>query len=366
LVITLVAYASVTGPEARYTNAPGDIGTCTNCHDTFENPNVGPGSVTIQGNPAVYEPGQSYTLSVTVRQAVQRFGFQMTVIDSGGNRAGTLEPLGPETQINSQTGLGGRQYIQHTQQGTVPTTQGQRVWQIRWIAPSTDIGTVRFYAAGNAANGNGTNQGDYIYTTSAVSDSPTSVVTVRFVSAPDGQTLQAGSKFTINWSATGGSNVAGYELRYSTDDGATFPITNLIFSTTDSNVTSHEWTVPNVSTTEARIRVQASTQAGGVVTSLSGRFTIVGGPGVPLPRIFNASVSGKKLIVSGENFQFDADLLMDGQKQKKTSNDETNPTTMLIAKKSGKKIARGQTVKLQVRNPDGTLSAEFSYTRPLE
>jgi hypothetical protein len=38
---------------------------------------------------------------------------------------------------------------------------------------------------------------------------------------------------------------------------------------------------------------------------------------------------------------------------------------MLIAKKSGKKIAPGETVTLQVRNSDGALSAPFSFSRPI-
>jgi hypothetical protein len=37
---------------------------------------------------------------------------------------------------------------------------------------------------------------------------------------------------------------------------------------------------------------------------------------------------------------------------------------MLVAMKSGKnKISVGQTVSLQVRNPDNTLSPEFPFTR---
>jgi protocatechuate 3,4-dioxygenase beta subunit len=84
-------------------------------------------------------------------------------------------------------------------------------------------------------------------------------------------------------------------------------------------------------------------------------------PSAP-PEIFNAAASGKKLMVSGQNFGSGAAILMDGEKQK-TRNDETNATSLLIAKKAGKKIEAGQTVTLQVRNPDNSLSNEFSFTR---
>jgi len=82
-----------------------------------------------------------------------------------------------------------------------------------------------------------------------------------------------------------------------------------------------------------------------------------------LPRIFNASVRGKKLFITGENFDSAATILLDGETQK-TANDDQAPTASLIGKKAGKKISSGQTVTLMVRNSDGTLSNAFSFTRP--
>jgi hypothetical protein len=81
-------------------------------------------------------------------------------------------------------------------------------------------------------------------------------------------------------------------------------------------------------------------------------------------RITSASVSGKMLIVNGEGFSAGAKIILNGEVQKKTANDEQNPTTTLIALKAGKLIARGQSVTLQVRNPDGSLSNVFTFTRP--
>jgi hypothetical protein len=83
-----------------------------------------------------------------------------------------------------------------------------------------------------------------------------------------------------------------------------------------------------------------------------------------IPQITGASVSGKSLFVFGLSFDQGASLFIDGVRQSKTSNDSQNPTTLLIAKKSGKKIRRGQTVMLQVRNNNGTFSQQFRFTRP--
>jgi hypothetical protein len=363
LLITAIAYASATGPEARYTGAPGDIGTCYNCHDAVPSGiNSGAGSVQINGLPAVYNPGQEYTFTVVTQQAgKQRYGFQITAIDGNGNRAGTLTPDGSDSQLNSQTGSGGRQYIQHSQSGTLPNGQSNHTWRVRWTAPSTDVGTVRFYGAGNAANGDGTNQGqDNIYTTSALTESPTTVVTVQLETQPAGQTLAAGSKYLIDWAVTNPSNVDSYELRYSTDDGMTFPITNLIFSTVDAAVTSFEWTVPNVSTTQARIRLLAATKAGSAIEVRSGQFTIAGDGSAQIPSIVGAEIIGKHLYVDAVNLKEGAKVVLDGV----TVKTSVESSTRLKCKKAGKKIARNQQVDLLIKFSDGTQTDLFVWVRP--
>jgi hypothetical protein len=83
------------------------------------------------------------------------------------------------------------------------------------------------------------------------------------------------------------------------------------------------------------------------------------------PQITGAEVVGKSLIVRGRNFDLGAELRLNGSRQKKTVNDEQNITSALTAAKSGKKIQRGQTVTLEVINPDGARSEGFLFTRPL-
>jgi hypothetical protein len=80
------------------------------------------------------------------------------------------------------------------------------------------------------------------------------------------------------------------------------------------------------------------------------------------PRIDGASLRGKQLVVDGAGFESRAKILLNGVAQK-TASDDQNPAARLIAKKGGKKISRGETVAIQVRNPDGTLSNELSFTR---
>jgi photosystem II stability/assembly factor-like uncharacterized protein len=87
--------------------------------------------------------------------------------------------------------------------------------------------------------------------------------------------------------------------------------------------------------------------------------------GVAAPKVVDAAISGKNLIVFGENFSDGATIVLNSDSQK-TNNDAGSPTTKLIGKKSGKRIARGQTVAIQVSNSDGVLSEPFRFTRPLD
>jgi hypothetical protein len=383
-VILLVLFAAVfvyayeTGPDRGYTDAPGDLGNCTSCHDDHM-VNSGSGRVSVGNVPAVYQPGQSYTLTVNLQDASRRrWGFELTAIDKNGRRAGTLTPLDNTTQIatNGFTGSD-RQYVTHSTFGTFPGTAGGHTWQVQWTAPGVDAGTVRFYVAGNAADNSGTNRNDLIYTASASTESPTSNVTVSLQSRPDGLTLSPGSTYTISWSATGESNIDNIEVRYSTNNGAdNFPFSKQIAFITDPSVTSVVWTVPDVQTSQAIIRIQVGKKSGDAVEVRSGLFTISGSAGgSPAPGIVGALVSGKKLYVMGENFGEGASIYMcagcsvpaaEGDKAKKVSNDSEHPTTLLVSKKAGKGIERGSAVRLQVKNPDGTLSEPFDFTRPLQ
>jgi hypothetical protein len=79
-----------------------------------------------------------------------------------------------------------------------------------------------------------------------------------------------------------------------------------------------------------------------------------------LPQIVGVSIVRKKLIVTGARFGLGAQILLNGEVQR-TRNDEQNPTATLIAPKSGKKARNGDLI--QVRNPDGKLSPEFTIAR---
>jgi FG-GAP-like repeat len=80
------------------------------------------------------------------------------------------------------------------------------------------------------------------------------------------------------------------------------------------------------------------------------------------PKLSTVAIQGKNLIVTGDGFDNGAVILLNGEAQK-TKKDEQDPEARLIGKKAGKKIAPGQTVSVQVRNSDGSLSNQIIFTR---
>ena len=80
-------------------------------------------------------------------------------------------------------------------------------------------------------------------------------------------------------------------------------------------------------------------------------------------RMRSVSIVGKKLLVFGQGFQNGAKILLNGERQKKTFNDDASPATNLVGNKAGKFISQGETVTLRVANPDGALSPEVKFTR---
>ena len=100
-----------------------------------------------------------------------------------------------------------------------------------------------------------------------------------------------------------------------------------------------------------------STLPRSTVLSIAARSLRVNQAAAPV-RISSTSVAGKRLFVFGENFDPGAVILLNGEEQKTANNDE-NPKTALIAGKAGKRIQTGD--KLQVRNPNGSMSPEFLF-----
>lgn len=159
------------GAPIASTGAPQEA-TCakSTCHNTYPlNSGEGLLDLRIAGNAGSnYIPGATYRLTVSLTQNnINRFGFQLQALkNSDHTQAGSLvitDSLRTQTLAGSNE-FTGRNYATYKYAGTGPYTTGTGQWAFDWIAPETYAGDVTFYYAGVAANNDGTDYGDLVYT----------------------------------------------------------------------------------------------------------------------------------------------------------------------------------------------------------
>ncbi|HEX2078566.1 MAG TPA: choice-of-anchor V domain-containing protein [Longimicrobium sp.] len=180
-VLALAAAATAAG-SARYHGRPfpdgappgttGGFGeaTCALCHLGAEL-NDPAGSLAIEGLPERYTPGQAYRLIVRLRRAdLAAAGFQLSARTAAGAQAGTLAGADSATEIRTHAATG-VQYAGHTRAGSRPAAPGAGEWVVTWTAPAP-AGPVTFHAAANAADGDASPLGDYVYSLERASQAP--------------------------------------------------------------------------------------------------------------------------------------------------------------------------------------------------
>lgn len=145
--------------------------SCHACHFDAE-PNSSPGRVTIEGVPAAFAPGERYTLTITLRRAGMKLaGFQLAArFTDSGAQAGAIAPgPGDAERVGVETQAG----VQYAGQkvGTPVGAADAATWTTVWTAPKSG-GPVIFDVSANAADGNESADGDFVYTSNAQSAPP--------------------------------------------------------------------------------------------------------------------------------------------------------------------------------------------------
>ncbi len=197
--LPVLLWAYEYGPEPGFCGVPNENGgasgaTCASvgCHTGTANDPKNKGSVAVTfPNGMTYTPGVTQTLAVTISDPTQKgAGFQLTarLASSSSTIAGTFATVDTNTQvICSQTNLqnfnsvtDGRscksgytlQYIEQTSARGGGTGYENSIahglpytYSFTWTPPSTDVGSVKIYVAGNAVNGDLTDNGDHVYST---------------------------------------------------------------------------------------------------------------------------------------------------------------------------------------------------------
>jgi hypothetical protein len=149
------------GPPAGFSGGFGED-HCQACH-TGDKMNASPGRLTISA-PERYRPGESYPVTITLtRPGMAIGGFQLTArFEDDSAQAGTLSPAdGQQDRVKVLTDRG-VQYAYHSRPGAQLTATDVVRWTLRWTAPAGRR-AVFFNAAANAANGDDSQAGDFVY-----------------------------------------------------------------------------------------------------------------------------------------------------------------------------------------------------------
>jgi hypothetical protein len=167
LISLVVAEAAF--KEGPYPNVTGGFGeqSCHLCH--LDNDVDAPGgTLTLDGVPPSFVPGQTYRLTVTIaRDGMRRGGFEIAArFASGrlrGKQAGTWKITDARAQLIPGAVDKALTFVQHNLAGSRAANAGANTWTLEWTAPSTAPAPVQFNVAANASNNDDSPLGDYIY-----------------------------------------------------------------------------------------------------------------------------------------------------------------------------------------------------------
>lgn len=169
----LSKHLNAAGAPAGRTGAPGEQ-SCTACHAGTAQNGDALNSLTLtdgSGNVVTsYLPDSTYTANFFINNTAVKKGFQIVALTvSGDTQAGNMTAM-TGTTILTQSG---KKYATHKSTSNTTTTG----WNFKWTAPSGNVGDVRFYAAANVTNNNGSDSGDQIFLSQhTVSRNPTANV----------------------------------------------------------------------------------------------------------------------------------------------------------------------------------------------
>jgi len=159
------------GPPARVTGGFGED-SCAACH--FGNAlNDGAGALTLAGFPERFEPGEAYTLELSLdRPGLKAAGFQLAVRAADGKtQAGRIELPAAEDATVAILEERGVQFAHQKAASAPPTGETTVRWPVTWIAPATPTPVI-LHASAVAGDGDESQAGDFVYTLERAATSP--------------------------------------------------------------------------------------------------------------------------------------------------------------------------------------------------
>lgn len=181
--VPFLIWALPNGPDVGSTGAPGEQ-TCsqTRCHVGTAASPQGSVRVTFPGG-TTYSPGVKQHLIVSITNPTARvWGFQLTArqANATGTMAGTFASTDRTTSVlcMAAPNASNPTYLDLPASQNCPSNtpftyiehalpkQLSQTFEFDWTPPATSVGNIQIYVAANAANNNGKEDGDQIYSTS--------------------------------------------------------------------------------------------------------------------------------------------------------------------------------------------------------
>ena len=182
-------YFSTQPPSGR-TGATGTY--CTSCHTT-NTLNSGGGSVITTGLPnGTYVAGQAYPFTLTINHGTadrQKWGFAIKAVNpAGGAVVGAFSTTNANAIVN-----GSSKELTHNNAVTTGSSNTFTYTNLVWTAPTASPpASVKFYFVGNAADGTGGDDNDFIYAANSTA-TLLPIILSSFTSTVDG------NRVILNW-----------------------------------------------------------------------------------------------------------------------------------------------------------------------
>ncbi len=137
--------------------------TCHSCHFDYD-VNWKEGKLTVTGVPVKVQPGMMYELEIEVRREdLSKAGFQLSSRFGNGTQAGSFQVKENERLMLTKQAPDSLQFLQHSNIGTEPVEETLNCWTVQWKAPDIIADSIYFHISANAANGDQSEFGDWIY-----------------------------------------------------------------------------------------------------------------------------------------------------------------------------------------------------------
>jgi hypothetical protein len=212
---------SYTGAPKAVTPSLGQIRYCTNsgCHSDFALNNAG-GSVVATGLPTLhYASGTVYNFSLKITHATanrKKWGFAIKAVNAVDNKVvGTFSTTNANASVKG-TVAGNTAELSHANAVGTASASTYTYINLKWTAPAiptVNETNIKFYIIGNAGDGDGSEVGDYIYT--SIVSATLSTLPVSLTSFNINSTNQ--KEVNINWQTAQEINTDHFEIETSTN-----------------------------------------------------------------------------------------------------------------------------------------------------